>query len=61
MPFTWEIEGFDKPTKSLSNIPSEILAYDQNPMSTPVKHHFSPDARLEDIPQEIIEGAQANN
>ena len=54
-PLTWQIEGFKKPTKSLSNIPTNILSYDQNPMGMPIKHPFSPDDRLNDLPAQLVE------
>ena len=58
-PFTWQIEGLSKPGKALSNIPTEILSYDQNPMGTPIKHHFDADAKLSDVPQQIVDDAQS--
>ena len=58
-PFTWQIEGLSKPGKSLSDIPTEILAYDQNPMGNPIKHHFDADAKLGDVPQQIVDAARS--
>lgn len=45
-PFTWEIEGMDKPGKALSNIPTATLSENQNPMGMPIKHHFDPDQQV---------------
>ena len=56
-PFTWQIEGLDKPCHVESDIPSDVMAYDQNPMGTPIKHHFSPDARLAEVDPAIVKAA----
>ncbi|MBQ1803547.1 MAG: hypothetical protein II015_03200, partial [Aeriscardovia sp.] len=58
-PLTWQIEGFTKPTKSLSNIPTTILSYDQNPMGMPIKHPFSPDDRLANLPTQLVDDVKA--
>ena len=57
-PFTWQIEGFSKPAKSLSNVPVDVLSYDQAPMGMPIRHPFAPDAKLTDIPQLVRENAE---
>ena len=57
-PFTWQIEGFDKPSKSLSNIPVDVLSYDQNPMGLPIRHPFTGTSRLEDLPQLVVDNAK---
>ena len=56
-PFTWQIEGLDKPCRVESDIPSDVIAYDQDPMGTPIKHHFSPDARLAEVDPAIVKAA----
>ena len=56
-PFTWQIEGLDKPCRVESDIPSDVMAYDQNPMGTPIKHRFSPDARLAEVDPAIVKAA----
>ena len=56
-PFTWEVEGLRKPMKVSSDIDAEILSYDQDPMGTPIKHHFSPDARKAELDPQIIQDA----
>jgi len=58
-PFTWEIEGLPKPQTVSSDIDSDILAYDQNPMGMPIKHHFAPTAMKADLDPQIIADAQA--
>ena len=58
-PLTWQIEGFKKPTKSLSNIPTAILSYDQNPMGMPIKHPFSPDDRMDNLPTQLVDDVKA--
>ncbi|MBU3851745.1 MAG: APC family permease [Candidatus Paralactobacillus gallistercoris] len=45
-PLTWEIEGMKKPTRVTSNVPTEILSSDQNPMGMPIKHSFAPDTTI---------------
>lgn len=50
-PFTWEIEGFDKPKKALSNIPTEILSHYQDPMGMPIKTQFDPNETLDSFNQ----------
>ena len=57
-PFTWQIEGLKKPGKSLSDIPTEVLSYDQNPMGMEIKHIWGKDAKLSEVPAEILEGAK---
>ncbi|MBQ9681189.1 MAG: hypothetical protein IJV49_02470, partial [Aeriscardovia sp.] len=56
-PFTWEVEGLRKPMKVSSDIDAEILSYDQDPMGTPIKHHFPPDARLAEVDPAIVKAA----
>ena len=57
-PFTWQIEGLKKPGKSLSDIPTEVLSYDQNPMGMEIKHVWGKDTKLSEVPAEILEGAK---
>ena len=45
-PFTWEIEGLKKPGKVSSNVPTDIMSKDQNPMGMPIKRPYSPDAQV---------------
>lgn len=45
-PFTWQIEGFKKPTKALSNVPTEIMSLDQDGMGMPIKKHFDPNEKM---------------
>ena len=56
-PFTWEVEGLRKPMKVSSDIDAEILSYDQDPMGTPIKHRFPPDARKAELDPQIIQDA----
>ncbi|MHC5229403.1 APC family permease [Enterococcus sp. LJL99] len=42
-PFTWEIEGLKKPTKALSNVPTEMMSEGQNPMGMEIKQFYSAD------------------
>lgn len=42
-PFTWEIEGLKKPGKVESNVPTEMMSKDQNPMGMPIKRPYKPD------------------
>lgn len=49
-PFTWQIEGMEKPGKALSNIPTALLSEGQNPMGLPIKKHYDPNEMLKDIP-----------
>ncbi|MBO7665441.1 MAG: amino acid permease [Aeriscardovia sp.] len=58
-PFTWEIEGMRKPGYALSDIPTEVMSYGQDPMGMPIKKPFAPDAKLADVPQAVIEATQA--
>lgn len=45
-PFTWKIERLNKPGKVSSNVPTEIMSKDQNPMGMPIKRHYSPDEQV---------------
>lgn len=45
-PFTWEIEGLKKPKKVLSNIPTDMLSKDQNPMGMPIKKFYDPNQTI---------------
>ena len=45
-PYTWELEGLDKPQKVESNVPTDIMSTGQNPMGTPVKYHFDPNEHV---------------
>lgn len=53
-PFTWEIEGLEKPEKVTSNVPTEMLSAGQNGMGMPIKQHFSPDDQVTE--EQLIEG-----
>lgn len=56
-PFTWEIEGLKKPGKVSSNVPTEIMSKDQNPMGMPIKRHYSPD---EQVSSSVFKAAEDN-
>ena len=56
-PYTWEIEGLKKPGKSLSNVSTTVLSYDQNSMGMPIKHRFSITDTMDSLPKELIEDA----
>lgn len=45
-PFTWEIEGLDKPGKVTSNVPTTVMSKDQNPMGMPIKRKYRPDQQV---------------
>ncbi len=45
-PFTWQIEGLKKPGRVLSNVPSEMMSEDQNPMGMPIKKLWNPDEQI---------------
>lgn len=45
-PFTWEIEGLDKPQKVGSNVPTSVMSKDQNPMGMPIKRRYGPDQQV---------------
>ena len=45
-PFTWQIEGLSHPTKTLSNIPTAVLSYGQNPLGTPIKYPIKTDLQV---------------
>lgn len=45
-PFTWQLEGLKKPAKVLSNVPSEMMSEDQNPMGMPVKKLWDPNEQI---------------
>ncbi|MDJ1120985.1 APC family permease [Olsenella sp. YH-ols2217] len=45
-PFTWQIEGLEKPAKVLSNVPSEVMCAGQNPMGMPIKKLWNPDEQI---------------
>ncbi|RSX55583.1 amino acid transporter [Bifidobacterium dolichotidis] len=45
-PFTWQIEGMEKPGFAKSNIPTALLSQDQDPMGMPIKHHFDADRMI---------------
>lgn len=53
-PFTWEIEGLEKPEKVTSNVPTEMLSAGQAGMGMPIKKHFSPSDQVTE--QQLIEG-----
>ncbi len=46
-PFTWQIEGLKKPARVLSNVPSEMMSEDQNPMGMPIKKLWDPNEQIE--------------
>ncbi|WP_455306711.1 hypothetical protein [Enterococcus bulliens] len=50
-PFTWEIEGLEKPTRVKSDIPSERLFEGQDPMGMPIKTIIGPNVMLADLDQ----------
>ena len=56
-PFTWEIEGLNKPGKVSSNVPTEIMSKDQNPMGMPIKRHYEPD---EQVATKVVKAAEDN-
>lgn len=56
-PFTWEIEGLKKPGKVSSNVPTDIMSKDQNPMGMPIKRHYSPD---EQVSSSVFKAAEDN-
>ncbi len=56
-PFTWEIEGLKKPGKVSSNVPTDIMSKDQNPMGMPIKRHYSPDAQ---VSTKVVKAAEDN-
>ncbi|WP_298492232.1 APC family permease [uncultured Lactobacillus sp.] len=56
-PFTWEIEGLNKPGKVSSNVPTDIMSKDQNPMGMPIKRHYSPDAQ---VSTKVVKAAEDN-
>lgn len=45
-PFTWQIEGMKKPGKVLSNVPSEVMSENQNPMGMPIKTPWDPNKQM---------------
>lgn len=59
-PFTWEIEGMEKPGRALSNVPTEMLSEDQGPMGTPIKKTYSPNNTI-DLPPEYQYHLKASN
>lgn len=56
-PFTWEIEGLKKPGKVSSNVPTDIMSKDQNPMGMPIKRPYSPDAQ---VSTKVVKAAEDN-
>ncbi len=54
-PFTWQIEGLKKPGKVLSNVPSEMMSEDQNPMGMPIKKLWDPNEQIV-LPDEYVPG-----
>lgn len=46
VPFTWEIEGMKKASKSMSNVPADALAQGQGGMGSPIKRVVSPNEML---------------
>lgn len=56
-PFTWEIEGLKKPRKVSSNVPTDIMSKDQNPMGMPIKRPYSPDAQ---VSTKVVKAAEDN-
>lgn len=55
-PFTWQIEGLKKPEKVLSNVPSDIMCENQNPMGMPIKTHWPPNEQIK-LPKEYEDGS----
>lgn len=53
-PFTWEIEGLEKPETVTSNVPTEMLSAGQAGMGMPIKKHFAPSDQVTE--QQLIEG-----
>lgn len=45
-PFTWKIEGLNKPQKVGSNVPTSVMSKDQNPMGMPIKRRYGPDQQV---------------
>ncbi len=54
-PFTWQLEGLKKPARVLSNVPSEMMSEDQNPMGMPVKKLWDPNEQIV-LPDEYVPG-----
>lgn len=54
-PFTWQIEGLKKPGRVLSNVPSEMMSEDQNPMGMPIKKLWDPNEQIV-LPDEYVPG-----
>lgn len=54
-PFTWQIEGLKKPERVLSNVPSEMMSEDQNPMGMPIKKLWDPNEQIV-LPDKYIPG-----
>ena len=54
-PFTWQIEGLKKPARVLSNVPSEMMSEDQNPMGMPIKKLWNPDEQIV-LPDKYVAG-----
>lgn len=59
-PFTWQIEGLSKPGKVLSNVPTEILSENQNPMGMPIKTHWPPNEQIK-LPKEYESSSTGHN
>ncbi len=53
----WEIEGLKKPGKVSSNVPTDIMSKDQNPMGMPIKRPYSPDAQ---VSTKVVKAAEDN-
>ncbi|MCI5549270.1 MAG: glutamate:gamma-aminobutyrate antiporter, partial [Lactobacillus johnsonii] len=47
----------NKPGKVSSNVPTEIMSKDQNPMGMPIKRHYSPD---EQVSSSVFKAAEDN-
>lgn len=54
-PFTWQIEGLKKPGRVLSNVPSEMMSEDQNPMGMPIKKLWDPNEQIV-LPEKYMPG-----
>lgn len=54
-PFTWQIEGLKKPERVTSNVPSELMSEDQNPMGMPIKKLWNPDEQIV-LPDKYVPG-----
>lgn len=54
-PFTWQIEGLKKPARVLSNVPSEMMSEDQNPMGMPIKKLWDPNEQIV-LPDKYVPG-----